>query len=271
MSQQFFMRLKEKGYANGTIQAYKSVLSHFKGDEIDSKSIERFQKKLMTFKDTTRFSYLIRLKKYLEYTNPKLAKQVIIPDVPQRLPKDIPNQTEFKQILQKPNVFTFKGLRDRALLELFYSTGIRKAELINLRIDDIDHGKLLVRINQGKMKKDRILPISKKSHRWIKRYIEKVRPLLKPRTNHLFISMYGDQLSDSVPHKIIKSYAEYSCHSYRHAYATHLIQNGMNVASLQRLLGHSRLTSTQIYTQVTLNELKASYAKYHQRDKWEKS
>ncbi len=267
MKEEYLRHLKEKGYSQATIQAYRSVFSHFR-QELNKHSIEWFHKKVLDFAGATRFCYLTRLKRYLKYARPELVKYVIIPAVTKRLPRDIPSQTEFKKVLQRPDILSFKGIRDRALMELLYSTGIRRQELINLKLGDIDHRKLLVQINEGKMKKDRIVPVSRKAHQWLARYLVKVRPMLKPKTNHIFVSMYGKKLSKEVPYKVIKSYAEYSCHMYRHAYATHLVQNGMNIASLQRLLGHSRLTTTQVYTQVTLNELEYSYRKYHQRDRW---
>ena len=125
--QEYLRHLKEKGYSQATIQAYRSVFSHFQG-EINKSSIEWFHKKVLNFAEATRFCYLTRLKRYLKYAKPELVKYVIVPDTPKRLPKDIPSQTELKKVLQKPDILSFKGIRDRALLELFYSTGIRKQE-----------------------------------------------------------------------------------------------------------------------------------------------
>ena len=154
------------------------------------------------------------------------------------------------------------------ILELLYGAGLRKKELTNLKLDDIDCQKRTVRVISGKNQKDRVVPISKVAVVWLKKYVEEVRTVLKPKSDYLFIAKSGYQATGAIIYNAVKSYSQYSCHKYRHAYATHLLQNGMKETSLQRLLGHSCITTTQIYTKVTIKDLKTSYAKYHQRDRW---
>jgi integrase/recombinase XerD len=267
-SKEFLSHLKEKNYAYSTIRAYKRVLSFFEDKPINQKLIQSYQKKIKKISPNSKRYYLACLRKYLSSNYPKLIRYIDMPKEEKKFPKNIPDQDEIRLILQKPDTTTFVGIKEKAILETFYSTGIRRQELGNLKLDDIDFVKNVIRINQGKMKKDRIIPISSNSLRWLKKYIDKVRPLLKPRINYVFVSSNGVKLSLSAFNKIVQKYSSKSCHKYRHAYATHLLQNGMKETTLQRLLGHSQINSTQIYTKITLNELKSSYKKHHQRQKW---
>ena len=265
---EFLEQLKEEGYAQSSIVAYYHTLKFFEDIGVTKLTINAFAKKVSGFKPNSRQAYLLRLKNYLRCSYPELERLIDLPKLPRCIPQNIPGQEAIYEILQRPDITTYKGVRDRAILEVFYSTGIRKSELINLKLTDIDYSKNVLRVNQGKMKKDRLLPISGKAIEWLKKYLENVRPLLKARHNYIFMNMFGQKLSQQGPYVIIKKYSTNSCHKYRHAYATHLLQNGMKETSLQKLLGHSELSSTQIYTKVTITDIKQSYAKYHPRDSW---
>jgi len=270
MTKEFLNDLKEKGYDPKTIWHYRRVFASFPRG-FTKESIERYQQSIRNLAPITQANYLAKLGKYLKLYYPKLAKEIIKVKVPEVLPKNIPDQKNVKEILQQPNVSTFSGVRDRVILELFYSTGIRRKELVNLKVDDIDRVKQIVRINEGKNKKDRLVPISKHSLQWVRRYLDRIRPCYEPKSNYFLVGKDGHQMAASTPYKIIKRYADYSCHKYRHAYATHLLENGMKETSLQRLLGHTHLTTTQIYTKVTITELQKEYRKYHPRDTWERT
>lgn len=262
----FLRQLKEKGYAKLTITSYRTVLKFFMNKELTKNLIQEYQAQIQNKAASTRLHYLTILRNFLRATAPALVKELVLPRKERRIPKEIPSKTEVKLILQKPDLSTFKGVRDRALLEVLYSTGIRKQELINLKLEDIQ--QQVIRINQGKMGKDRLMPISAIALKWLKKYIEEVRSFLKPKCNYVFMSEAGNQMAASRPFKIVKQYSKYSCHKYRHSFATHLLQNGMKETSLQRLLGHAQISTTQIYTQVTISELRRSYRRYHDRDHW---
>ena len=268
MIEKYLKQLKEKGYSESAQKRYKQVLSHFKEQGFTIKTIRNYQKKLIPYAMNTRINYLATLRKYLEDQDSELAEKIIIPKKITEHPKNIPSQEKVKEILQKPDITTYKGIRDKVILELIYSGGIRRQELLNLKTEDLDTKRQIIKINQGKNKKDRIIPISGQAIKWLTKYNIKIRGTWKPKTNYIFLSRQGYQMPITSLHKIIRKYGEYSCHKYRHAYATHLMRNGMKVATLQRLLGHSSIRTTQIYTQITIKELKTSHTKYHPRNKW---
>ena len=265
--QNYLEQLKQKNYSSGTIKVYRYIFRQFENLGFGKIAVKRFQEKIVNLSPVTRQSYLICLRKILKEFKPELCKMIIIPKVPKILPKNIPNQEEMKRILQLPDTLTFQGIRDKTILELLYSSGLRRKEVTNLLVEDIDSAKHIIRVTQGKMRKDRLIPISSRAVQWIRKYSEYVRPNLKPKSNHLFLSSRGTQISVNTVYLITKKYSKYSTHSFRHAFSTHLLQNGMKETSLQSLLGHSQITTTQRYTQVTGNELKETYRKYHRRDK----
>ena len=267
--EKYLEKLKEKNYAVSSIKKIRYVLKPFVVEGVSKESIGEYQRKIAGLDQNTRNSYLSCLARYLKKYHEKLVEEVNIPKKLKKLPKEIPSQEEVKTILQRPDVLSFKGIRDRLILEFFYGSGIRLSELRNLRLEDVDYKKQLILINQGKNKKDRICPISSVAMRLLKKYLEKVREKLKGKENYIFLGPRGRKMNAKVPWRIVKKYGEYSPHKYRHAYATHLLQNGMKETSLQRLLGHSRLSTTQVYTKVTIADLKESYRRYHLRDKWD--
>ena len=269
MIDDYLEQLKTKHYATSTIRKYATVLNAFRDSEFSAISIRTYQQSLSQLSASTRKGCLIVLRRYLQVYYPHLTAEIILPKLPTILPKNIPNQAELKQILRLPNIQTFKGLRDRVILELLYGTGLRRKEIVNLCVSDLNLIKGILQVRQGKGQKDRWVPITGLALKHLSKYIQQVRPVLRPKTDHLFITRHGESFSWNGFANIVYSYSTYSCHKYRHAYATHLLQNGMKETSLQRLLGHSRISTTQIYTKVTIEDLKASYAKHHPRDSWE--
>jgi integrase/recombinase XerD len=268
MIRHYLGSLEQRNYAPSTLKLYSNILKPLSAKPMRPATLLEYQRSILPLATVTRLGKLSVLKKYLEFSHPTLAPLVILPKKPFVLPKNIPAQSEIKAILKKPDTTTFSGLRDRAILELFYSTGMRRMEIVNLKIDDINFEKQIVRINQGKGRKDRLVPIITQSLTWVAAYLKKVRPFLKPKGDTLFLSRGGKAMHIGTPHQIIQKYAPYSCHKYRHAFATHLLQNGMKETSLQQLLGHTQIDTTQRYTKVTISDLKKSYAKYHHRDRW---
>ncbi|WP_346207380.1 site-specific tyrosine recombinase XerD [Caldifermentibacillus hisashii] len=190
-----------------------------------------------------------------------------------KLPKVL-NTDEVDTLLNTPDLTTTLGLRDKAMLELMYATGMRVSELVNLNINDVHLSLGFVRC-LGKGNKERIIPIGKMATEALKEYLEKARPKLinqKNKTDSLFMNHHGQRLSRQGFWKILKQMAvkagiekELTPHTLRHSFATHLLENGADLRSVQELLGHSDISTTQIYTHVTKTRLKDVYNQFHPR------
>jgi integrase/recombinase XerD len=204
------------------------------------------------------------------------AKSIPYAREPQRLPRSILTQSEAKKVLHAPDTKTVLGYRDRTILEVLYSTGIRKEELLNILLTDVDYNDGLIRINCGKGKKDRVVPIGRIACRYLENYIKAVRPSLirDPYNNHLFLSLRGNRLSKNMVWQIVKSYAgkakikkTISPHTFRHTCATLMLRNQANIRHIQELLGHASLDSTQVYASVSIVDLKEVHARCHPRER----
>ena len=193
-------------------------------------------------------------------------------DTPQKgfyLPKFL-NRTEMEQLLSAPDVSGEMGLRDRAILELMYACGLRVSEAVDLKISDVelDTGILTCK---GKGNKTRKVPIGKSAVEWLKSYLVLRRRKENFEINNLFVSSLGRPVNRQIIHNFIKEYAEkagledVSPHTLRHSFATHLIQNRADIRSVQQLLGHADISTTQIYTHMTDSHLRKTYEKFHPR------
>jgi integrase/recombinase XerD len=198
-------------------------------------------------------------------------EDVSLPFFPKRLPNPLTLE-QTKELLEKPDPSTPIGLRDSALLELMYGTGIRVSEASELRLEalQLEMGFLLVR---GKGDKERIVPIGEMAREKLRRYLSEGRPqLLKDRASaFVFLNPRGRKLSRQGIWKIIKKYAllcgikDISTHTLRHTFATHLLQRGADLRVVQILLGHADISTTQIYTSVTIEYLKEIHRRFHPR------
>jgi integrase/recombinase XerD len=191
-----------------------------------------------------------------------------------RLPPATLTVEEVEAIMALPDTNTIFGLRDRAILEVFYSTGIRRAELMALRVRDVDKARGTLFICQGKGHKDRYVPIGSRALHWIGRYLAEVRPRLALPTvlddGTLFLAYTGkalsrDFLSETVTHYIDSSgTAKHgSCHLIRHSAATLMLEGGADIRHIAELLGHTRLETTQRYTRVSIHQLRQVHALTH--------
>jgi len=209
------------------------------------------------------------------YTACDPAKDVSYAKVPKRLPRSILTKAEVKKILHAPDTTTILGYRDRTILEVLYSTGIRKEEIMNLLVDDVDYNQGFLRVNEGKGKKDRVVPLGRIACRYLTSYLTAVRPaLIKAPSRHLFLSLKGSRLSKNMLWQMVKAYAKkarirktISPHTFRHTCATLMLRNKANIRHVQEMLGHASLTSTQVYTQVSITDLKEVHKKCHPREK----
>jgi integrase/recombinase XerD len=204
------------------------------------------------------------------------AREITYAKKPKTLPRSILTESEMKKLLNVPNTKTALGYRDRTILEVLYSAGVRRGELKNLVLQDVDYNEGLLRINSGKGNKDRVVPIGKIACRYLENYIKAVRPsfIRNPYNNHLFLSLRGNRLSHNALADMVKSYARkaqikknVSPHTFRHTCATLMLRNKANVRHIQELLGHSSLDTTQIYTSVSIADLKEVHARCHPREK----
>lgn len=193
------------------------------------------------------------------------------PKIGRALPKDL-SETDVEALIHAADVNTALGLRDRAMLEVLYACGLRVTELINLRIDLINLNQGYLRV-LGKGNKERLVPLGQIAGEWIEKYIQDARPqLYKTATDYLFLTQHGGIMSRQNFWYAIKRYAllagiqtELSPHTLRHAFATHLLNHGADLRVVQMLLGHSDLSTTQIYTHVAQVRMQQLHAAHHPR------
>jgi integrase/recombinase XerD len=216
----------------------------------------------------TWFKFLMR--ENLLLYNP--ASELELPKPEKRLPKHTLTAEEAEQVLSQPDLDTDAGLRDRALMEVLYSTGIRRQEVINLTRQDVNVGAGVLAIRQGKGKKDRFVPVGERALRWIEKYLDDVRPQLALPSSpaNVFLDETGKSLD---PHKVgraVKKYVQQSgvdkvgsCHLFRHTMATLMLENGADIRFIQQMLGHSQLSTTEIYTHVAIHKLKEIHTATH--------
>lgn len=214
------------------------------------------------------FKWLAR-QNYLLY-NP--ASELELPRLEQRLPKHVLTQSEVEQVIAQVDASEPMGVRDRAILETFYSTGMRRSELMALSVFDLDRDRGTVMIRQGKGKKDRMIPIGERAVRWIDRYQYEVRAELAVGRNNatLFLTATGEPFTPNRLTQMVREYVQAaqlgksgSCHLFRHTMATLMLENGADIRYIQAMLGHVELSTTQIYTQVSIRKLKEIHTATH--------
>jgi len=279
----------ERGLSQNTLGAYRADLMILgRGLSTDSKSIDMADKAdLLAFiahrvengakpRSTARqlssfrrfFRYIMR--EGLRDNDP--TTDIEMPRIGRSLPKSL-SEEEVEALLNAPNTDEPLGHRDRAMLELLYATGLRVSELINLKQSQINFNQGVLRI-VGKGDRERLIPIGEEAQRWLKNFIDgpRMEILLERQTDYLFPTRRGDRMTRQAFWHIIKRYAEkggirkkMSPHSLRHAFATHLLNRGADLRVVQLLLGHSDLSTTQIYTHVARERLKDLHGKHHPR------
>ena len=277
----------EKKYSDNTVKAYKQYLTKFmnylnnkKINKIVKKDIENYieylSKNLEARTVSRNISTLKSLYKYLminKIVNKNPMEIIRNPKLKKSLPKVL-SETEINSLLDiKPkNHFDY---RNKAMIELMYSSGLRVSELINLKVTDIDLENETVRVF-GKGSKERIIPLNEYTVVALKIYIKEHRKELfkHGENNYLFLNNHGNQMTRQGFFKILKNLAkdkniktEFSPHTIRHSFATHLLKHGADLRSIQELLGHSDISSTQIYTHITNEKLKENYEEYHPHGK----
>jgi len=281
----------EKNLSENTILSYKNDITSFINylkefqisdtSEIKQKHLTEFFKLL---KDTGLSSrsasrYHSSLKGFFKYLFvSKYIKDSPIEKIPApKLSKNLPSVlsvNEIDLILSKPNVEDKLGLRDKAILELLYACGLRVSELINLKISSLFFNEEVIRV-LGKGSKERIVPIGSSAVKWINIYLTKSRPLLEKKMkseNYLFLNTRGTKISRMGIWKLVDKYVketgikkEVHPHTFRHSFATHLLEGGADLRAVQEMLGHSDISTTQIYTHIDREYIKQMHRDFHPR------
>ena len=199
------------------------------------------------------------------------AADLELPRPERRLPIEALSIAEMESILAQPEVSDPLGIRDRAMLELLYSTGIRRAELGRLEVSDLNRVKRVLRV-YGKGRKERVVPVGSRAMQWADKYLDDVRPLLLVSADErtLFVTGYGARFNVEVLGRKVAGYIEQANvgrragpHLIRHTCATHLLEGGADIRYIQQLLGHEKLETTAIYTEVSILQLQAVHSRCH--------
>jgi integrase/recombinase XerD len=292
----FLEWMRVRGYSEQTIHNTAVAVSHFarwcaergvsRSAEVTKPLLVRYQRHLyhyrtkggmpLSFKSQrTRLQPLRAFFKYLSKNNLVLynpAADLEMPRLEKRLPRCVLSASEAESVINVPDVETDLGVRDRAILETFYSTGMRRMELVSLKLYDLDAERGTVMVRQGKGKKDRMIPIGERALAWIEKYLSDVRPSLvvEPDDGTLFITSRGEPFSGMWMSSLVREYVtaanigkKGACHLFRHAMATLMLENGADIRFIQAMLGHADLSTTQVYTQVSIRKLKEIHTATH--------
>lgn len=273
----------ERAYSDNTVGAYMNDLNKYeeflKKDilESDTEDLEKYLKYIKNLESTTVAHKITSIKSYFNYNikrgivsvNP--ADKVSRPKLTKHLPEYLTEEEVGK--LLDVEVKSPYDYRNKTILELLYSSGIRISELVNIKTPNYDSEECLIRI-MGKGSKERIVPLGDYAVNIMNDYMNNYRPLInKKHTDYVFINNRGDKISRQFIFKVIKKEAlkkgikkDISPHTLRHTFATHLLKNGVDLRIIQELLGHENISTTQIYTHVTNNKLKSDYETYFPKD-----
>lgn len=281
----------EDGLSDNTLAAYRQDLNGFAdflGKQDPAKSLidagsndiqDWFGSKHDSSKASTANRRLASLKRYFAWAldagliqkDPCLELQSA--KQPPRTPKTL-TESQVMELLESPDIETPGGLRDRAMLETLYATGLRVTELVTLKVLHLSLNEGIVRVEMGKGGKDRLVPLGAEAVHWLEAYLKNSRSLLLGNwpSDDLFVTRRGSAMSRQAFWQLIKKYAlladinaPLSPHVLRHAFATHLLNHGADLRVVQLLLGHSDISTTQIYTHVARERLKALHAQHHPR------
>lgn len=289
-------RLEERAYSPRTLDMHRWALRSFlewcqerelrRADQITKPILESFQRWLFRYRKsdgkplgvTTQRNRLGAVQRFFRWlcrenhipANP--AADLELPRKPaKRLPKAL-SQDELSALFAIPNTFDVLGIRDRCMLELLYSCGLRRSELTRLDVEDFEADREVITIRQGKGGKSRTVPTGQHALHWLKRYLEESRPrlMLDSNTHALFLTGYGDRFNPNYFGNWVKQTMKAagiektgSCHLLRHSCATHMHDNGADIRFIQQLLGHASLETTQIYTEVSIAKLQEVHARTH--------
>ena len=268
----FFKWCHERGLSSihdisrAVMEAYQRYLFKYRRQNGQPLVISSQIKRLSSVKQY--FAYLSKRHRVLY--NP--AAELQLPKAPAQLPRQILNINDVQKVMEMPDLNTPEGQRDRAMLELLYSTGMRRMELANLSLYDIDFSRELVFVKEGKGRKDRVIPVGERALKWLRKYIDDGREKMLFHEDEiaLFITINGEKISENYLTQLTGTYIKKaelgkqgSCHIFRHTMATLMLENGADIRYIQQMLGHTSLRTTQIYTQVSIKQLKSVHKLTH--------
>lgn len=281
----------EKNLSDNTLHSYKNDINKFI-DFIEDEGLKDFSEvtagviskyfsiqRKIGLGSTTTARYLSSLKGFFGYLNESEYLEINPMDkIPtMKISRNLPPVLAFyeiEKILDSPQTDDKLGLRDKAVLELLYSCGLRVSELINLKISDLFFQEEVIRVT-GKGSKERVVPIGSSAVKWIMEYLKSSRPILSNKTksgNVLFLNNRGSKISRMGVWKIVSRYVkeagitrEVHPHTFRHSFATHLLEGGADLRAVQEMLGHSDISTTQIYTHIDREYIKQVHKDFHPR------
>ena len=282
--------LIERGLSQNTTAAYGSDMAQFvafaidhriqDAREITEETILEYQAHLREsdYKVSSTARKLAAIRAFLKFmsregeVNSEVMQSVENPRPERKLPKTL-TEDDVVALLSQPDISKPNGLRDRAMLETIYATGLRVSELVNLKVEDVNLAVGFVR-TVGKGAKERVVPLGEIAIEFINRYLSEVRTeyARNRRSEHLFLTNRGSTMTRAAFWKIVKKYAReagikkhITPHVLRHSFATHLLNHGADLRSIQEMLGHASVATTQIYAHVTREHLRETYKKAHPR------
>jgi integrase/recombinase XerD len=269
---QFLLWCSERGLQRASditrplLERYQRHLYHYVQRNGEPLSLRSQAQRLLSLR--VLFRWLARQGRLLH--NP--ASELQLPRCGRRLPKHVLSAEEAERVLVQPDLGTLTGVRDRAILESFYSTGIRRQELLALDLGDIDTQRGLLMVRQGKGRRDRLIPLGKRASSWIEKYLRDARPRLRSERSGeaLFLTSEGERIAANELTKNTHRYVQNaelgksgSCHLLRHTMATLMLENGADIRFIQEMLGHADLKATQLYTHVAIRKLQEVHAATH--------
>ena len=248
------------------LERYQRQLRHELDRRGKPRSVRNQHERLVSVRSW--FKWLTRKRHLLH--NP--ASELDLPKLGTHLPSRVLSPSEAEAILARARPDERLGLRDRSILETFYSTGIRRLELIHLKLQDVSDDRGVLTVRQGKARKDRVVPIGDRALAWMKRYTTELRPklLARPDEPTVYLTRDGEPFSPSFLSILVARYVSGSeaggrgsCHLFRHAMATAMHDGGADVRHIQAMLGHASLRTTEIYTHVSIQKLKQIHQQTH--------
>ena len=296
ITEEFFEWMAVTNYSPATIHNRRNYLTYFirwalergitQPCEVTKAILERYQRYMLHYRKKNgdplsvrgQHSRLTPIRAFFKWStrqnhtlyNP--ASELDLPRLEHRLPKDVLTETEVEKLMGVPDLKDPLGVRDRAMLEVLYSTGMRRMELMGLKCHDLDEERGTVMIRQGKGRKDRMTAIGDRALKWVRRYLDDVRPDLvrEPDDGTVFLTNLFEAFTPNRLTQMVRDYVKASdigksgsCHLLRHTCATLMLENGADTRFIQQQLGHARLDTTQIYTQVSIRKLKEIHTATH--------
>jgi integrase/recombinase XerD len=254
-------------------------------NEVKAETLLRFQEHLFFHRKmngqplsaSTQFSRLSLIRLWFRWMHhqgliPKdPTKALELPRTAYKLPTILTKQ-QMEKVLGQPDLGKLVGIRDRTILEVLYSTGIRRTELMQLQIEDVDRERGVVTIREGKGKRGRTVPIGERALVWLDQYFSRVRPIFAKEADSgfIFLTSTGAQFAPNHLSWLVRRYIlganitkNGACHIFRHTMATHMLEGGADTRYIQEMLGHARLDTTQVYTHVSIRKLKQVHTRTH--------